>query len=613
MKLSLHVCKLFPAICISRFLNLFKSRYANSMTERRVRELAPGEEENPSLFPEDSNEDADSFFDAIANRNKIKDNDLQALPGIVDEDVLVDIADHSTALLAPKHSITADSIDTHGSVHEADDDPAVDIAAPDEDEDLDGPATEAPPQSPPAHSRPPASPRSRPPASPAPTRSPPSRPPASAQIPHTSAAPKAPADPVAAYAERRKREEMEKEREEAEKRELLTRFFEFEEAGIPCPKRFTLKSDIAEMRFEFKKLDDEFNRKQTIKMWKEGVKLVSNVIEVMNKRFDPIGWKASDFSDNLNLKLGEMDWALREVHKKYFRRGGKPSPEMYILFAIGSVAVDTHKSNTKKEEQRQQKAAQNQQANMQPPFFPHPPQGYPYPPPAWYGPPPPGYFNGPRPGGPPGPKMPPPQHQQRPPNAQFPPQQQRPPNAQFPPQQQPIQHQQQPVQQAPQQPSGRPTVVSGVGSVPGTNPLAQPQQRQMPDVSRVAQPVPAPMPEPINTTPPRQGGLRMIPPPQGGGFGAFEDMGQIMKGLTSSAAQEPPARRTSNYSSNPDDILAEPDNDNDADSPTSSSSVSEEPVAPPKTTPKRRAGPIEPPKSASPSGIRYVDGELVFE
>jgi hypothetical protein len=565
--------------------------------EKRVRELTPGEEENPSLMPEDSNEDPDEFFDMIANRNKIRDNDIAALPGDVDQDVLVDVAEQSTALL--HHSLTVTEPKGDDSLHLEDpgDVPGIDIAEEEENIDLPepsiGPATPSVvPVARSPRSRPPPSPRPRsPPRTSATTRSPP------------AAEPPKPHDPVAAYEERKKREEMEKEREEAEKRELLTRFFEFEEAGVPCPKRFTLKSDISEMRFEFKKLDDEFNRKKAIAMWKEGVKLVSTMIEVANKKFDPIGWKATDFSDNLDLKLGEMDWALREIHKKYFRRGGKPSPEIFVLLAIGSTAVATHKANSKKEEQRQQKAAAQQQQH-QPPFFPPPPQGYYGPPPGWYGPPP-GYFGGPpRPGT----GMPPPQPGpgKTPPNRQMPPQHfaQPAPPQHF--QQPPAQHfQQPPPQQQPQAPQ-RPTVVSGTGSVPGTNPLSQPAPRQMPDVSRVAPAVPAQMPEPIQqeqpqipAEPPKR---RFVGPPSSGGLGHIEDISKVIGTFAGSRTPaEPPVRRTSNYSSNPDESPADSDSEPSVDL--------KEP------SPPRRTGPLEPPKTASPPQVRWnpETGKLDFD
>lgn len=557
------------------------------MSDRRIREVAAGDGDNPSMLPEESCEDPEDLFEMIANRNKLKDNDVQALPPGSDEDFFDD-SERSTetindaSMTEQKSSAPSARANHESSVMD--------------DTDIPPDLPESPPDSP-------AKPSPRYHDSPSRHhRSPPSRAPRSPPSSRSSAPQKA-EDPVAAYAERRSREEIEKEKEEAEKRELLMRFFEFEEAGVPCPKRFTLKSDLAEMRFEFKKLDDEFNRKKAIQMFKEGAKLVTNVIEVLNKKFDPIGWKSTDFSDNLNLKLGEMDWALRELHKKYFRRGGKPSPELFVLFAIGSTAVDTHKANTKKEEQRQQKANQNQ---VPPMYFP-PPGAYPYPPPpsAWHGgaPPPPMYYNPaaarPPPGMPPK-GMPPPQHPRQQPPQQHPAQQH---PAQQPPAQQP------PAQQQPV----RPTIVPGAGGVPGTNPKMPPQQQMPPvDVSRVANPIPAPMPPPIlgyNPTagnPPEAPRKRSIPPPSTSTAG-LGDMGKLMGSFAGGASSQAPAqRRTSNYSSNPAEQVEEDEEEEPyAESEEEQSSS---------TSKGRRTttGPVEPPKDAAPGKIRYENGQLVF-
>ncbi len=562
------------------------------MADRRIRELAPGEEENPSMMADETGEDSERIFEMIANQTKLRDRDIEALMP-VDQDVVIDVSNQSTDTL--HHSATDDH--RKDSTHDATgtgtatDQSADSIAIAEEDEELMDLL-----EQPSSHEE--EKKKSSPRVSPAPSMkqstfkttrsSPPPRPAAAAvsSPPSTKPSPKAaapaPKTPAEAYAERKSKEELDREKEEAEKRDLLMRFYEFEEAGIPCPTRFTLKSNLQEMRFEFKKLDDEFNRKQAIKMWKDGIKLISNVVEVMNKKFDPIGWKANDFSDNLNMKLSEADWCLREIHKKYFRRGGKPSPEIMLAFMIGSTAVDTHKTNVKKEEQRQQKTAQHA-----------PPAGYFYPPPPPHGYPPypPQFY-----GWPPGaarPPYPPPQYQQ-----QQPPRPGQQPN----PQQQPQPRQQQMPQQ--QQQQQRPIVTSPPGSIPGTNPLAQPTQRQMPDVSRVATPVPAPMPEPTSEAPSQQqqappatNRRRFIPPPSSSGLGDLADMSKLVSGLASSTGPAP-TRRTSNYSSNPDQQPAD-DQDEEEEQPKSPSS--------------RRSGPLEPPKSTNPATIRFENGEMIFE
>lgn len=547
------------------------------MTDKRVREIQPGEPDQPSIMPDESCEDADDFFLAIANRNKLKDDDINALPPGEEEALLQAIlAEEASTNTINQDDDEEDADDTADSAKEVSS--SIVDAPVDDDEQVDHEAGHSQPVSPEPEPEPP---KQSPPKSPSrhqspSNQSPPSRPkPASSPAP--AAAPQAkPADPVAAYAERRSREEMEKEKEETEKRELLTRFYEFEEAGVPCPKRFTLKSDLQEMRFEFKKLDDEFNRKKSIQMWKDGIKLLTNAVEVLNKRFDPIGWKATDFSDNLNLKLNEADWALRELHKKYFRRGGKPSPELALLFIVGTVALDTHKSNSKKEEQRQQKANATAHAH------PHAaPPGYPYayPPPGYTGYPP-MYWN--------------PAMQQQPRQAQPGQQpQQQPPQAA--PQHQPgaarPSVQMPPQQQAPQQ---RPGVVINPHGIPGTSPTHSTQSPQMPlvvDQRPVAAAIPTPMPSPQQPSDaPKRRTLRP-PADSGADLGGIAGIMGGMAGMGGPGSAAAPTRKTSNYG--PQAVIDEDEQ--------------------PKPTTQRRL-PVEPPIDASPPEVRFdnATGELVF-
>eukprot|EP00873_Tetraselmis_striata_P026937 jgi/Tetstr1/447201/TSEL_034638.t1 len=125
------------------------------------------------------------------------------------------------------------------------------------------------------------------------------------------------------------------------KRDLLYQFDRLEKKGYKLHRRFSMASNVDDMRQEYdrllkdKKIDAAVRFQQTCLMG-----IVSG-LELMNKRFDPFDLKLDGWSDNVHGKLNDFDDTFEELAVKY-SNDKQMAPELKLLLSVVGSAFMFH-------------------------------------------------------------------------------------------------------------------------------------------------------------------------------------------------------------------------------------------------------------------------------
>ena len=129
-----------------------------------------------------------------------------------------------------------------------------------------------------------------------------------------------------------------------EKIEMLTRISKMSKQGFTATKKWTLKDNIDEIRFECYRMTRESNSKKSVKSMQHILITIATIVEFANNVVNPFNLKLQGFSKNMMLTVSDYDDSLEELHHKW---SGRTSigPEMTILFTFVTSAVFHHAGN----------------------------------------------------------------------------------------------------------------------------------------------------------------------------------------------------------------------------------------------------------------------------
>lgn len=125
------------------------------------------------------------------------------------------------------------------------------------------------------------------------------------------------------------------------KRDLLYQFERLEKKGYKLHRRFTMASNVDDMRQEYdrllkdKKIDAAVRFQQTCLMG-----FVTGV-ELLNNRFDPFDLKLDGWSENVHGKLNDYDDTFEELAVKY-SSDRQMAPELKLLLSVVGSAFMFH-------------------------------------------------------------------------------------------------------------------------------------------------------------------------------------------------------------------------------------------------------------------------------
>ena len=136
------------------------------------------------------------------------------------------------------------------------------------------------------------------------------------------------------------------EAEQNEKREILFKMDRLESRGYQLPRRFTLESNLEEMRTEYDRIIREKELDASIHFQQKMMMAFVTGVEFMNTKWDPFSVKLSGWSENVHNDMEDYTDIFIDLHDKYKGSGKKMAPELRLLMSLsGCIYVSPDKQH----------------------------------------------------------------------------------------------------------------------------------------------------------------------------------------------------------------------------------------------------------------------------
>jgi hypothetical protein len=129
---------------------------------------------------------------------------------------------------------------------------------------------------------------------------------------------------------------------QAEKQNLLSKIKTMEERyGMTPSKRYTIMSNVDDLRSEYAMMKRQRGIEKTIKFGRKALLAVVSGVEYLNTRFDPISAKLEGWSEAMAEEVDDYDEIFEQLHDKYSDTLQMP-PELSLLLGVGGSAIQYH-------------------------------------------------------------------------------------------------------------------------------------------------------------------------------------------------------------------------------------------------------------------------------
>ncbi len=130
-----------------------------------------------------------------------------------------------------------------------------------------------------------------------------------------------------------------------EKFEVLRKLEQLESKGANLSKKYTMESDLQEMKGEYNHLMNEKEKSNSVKFQGKILTTMITGLEFLNSKFDPFDIKLDGWSEQINENIDDFDEIFSELHEKY-KSKAKMAPELKLLFQLASSGIMIHMTNT---------------------------------------------------------------------------------------------------------------------------------------------------------------------------------------------------------------------------------------------------------------------------
>ena len=130
-----------------------------------------------------------------------------------------------------------------------------------------------------------------------------------------------------------------------EKFEILRKLENLETKGATLSMKYTMDSDLQEMKGEYEHLIQEKEKSNSIKFQGKILTTMITGLEFLNSKFDPFDVKLDGWSEQINENIDDYDEIFAELHEKY-KSKAKMAPELKLLFQLASSGIMIHMTNT---------------------------------------------------------------------------------------------------------------------------------------------------------------------------------------------------------------------------------------------------------------------------
>lgn len=127
-----------------------------------------------------------------------------------------------------------------------------------------------------------------------------------------------------------------------EKKEILYQMDRLESKGYRLPRKFSMQSDLEEMRAEYHRILREKEVDASVRFQRKMLMAMVTGIEFLNTRFDPFDIRLDGWSEHIQEDIGDYDDIFEELHDKYKSAGRKMAPELRLLMSLSGSAFMFH-------------------------------------------------------------------------------------------------------------------------------------------------------------------------------------------------------------------------------------------------------------------------------
>ena len=132
---------------------------------------------------------------------------------------------------------------------------------------------------------------------------------------------------------------------EDEKADLLNKIARLQKKGFSPGRKFTIHSDVEELRTEYKRIVYGIEADQSIKFQRRMLIACVTGIEFLNKRYDPFDVQLDGWSENMMEGIDDYDGVFEELYAKY-REKVNVAPEIKLIMMVGGSAMMFHLTNS---------------------------------------------------------------------------------------------------------------------------------------------------------------------------------------------------------------------------------------------------------------------------
>lgn len=130
-----------------------------------------------------------------------------------------------------------------------------------------------------------------------------------------------------------------------EKFKILRKLEDLERKGVNLTKKYTMESNLDEMKGEYEMIMSEKEKSNAVKFQGKMLMACITGVEFLNNKFDPFDIKLDGWSESIHENINDYDELFAELHEKYKSKASM-APELKLLFQLGGSAMMVHMTNT---------------------------------------------------------------------------------------------------------------------------------------------------------------------------------------------------------------------------------------------------------------------------
>lgn len=128
--------------------------------------------------------------------------------------------------------------------------------------------------------------------------------------------------------------------------ELLRKLSEIKLKGYQLSKEYDFNSSLEEMEYEYELLKSFADKRNGVKIFKNGLLQMVSVVEFLNDKYDPFEFQLSGWSEHLTIEIDSWEDVLEEIYEKYKGSGRKMAPEIKLIYLMIASASAFHFSKS---------------------------------------------------------------------------------------------------------------------------------------------------------------------------------------------------------------------------------------------------------------------------